>query len=57
MHITNVQLVLMLFAASNLTVYLLGRRHGRARLRQEFIDGPVGELVLGGSTLRTGRRQ
>jgi len=47
MHLTNLQLVLMLFLASNLTTYLLGRRHGRAKLRQEFLAGPVGKLALG----------
>lgn len=29
MHITNLQLVLMLFTASNLAAYIVGRRHGR----------------------------
>lgn len=31
MHITNLQIVLALFAVSNLAAYLIGRRHGRAR--------------------------
>jgi hypothetical protein len=29
MHVTNLKLVLALFVTSNLTAYLLGRRHGR----------------------------
>lgn len=29
MHITNLQIVLMLIAASNLACYVIGRRHGR----------------------------
>jgi hypothetical protein len=54
MHITNLQLVLALFFVSNLTAYLLGRRHGRRALREEFLAGPVGKLALG--TLKTRRR-
>ena len=52
MHLTNLQLVLLLFAVSNLTVYLLGRRHGRAALRREFIAGPVGKLAVGTTKIR-----
>lgn len=29
MHLTNLQIVLVLFVASNLAAYLIGRRHGR----------------------------
>jgi len=31
MHITNLQIVLALFAASNLAAYAIGRRHGRRK--------------------------
>lgn len=52
MHITNVQFISALFLIGNLAAYLLGRRHGRKAVRQEFQAGPVGELVRGGSTRR-----
>ena len=29
MYLTNLQIVLMLFAVSNLAAYVVGRRHGR----------------------------
>lgn len=54
MHLTNLQLVLMLFLASNLTVYLLGRRHGRASERREISAEPA-KLALGTMQIRRER--
>lgn len=40
MHLTNLQLVLILFVLSNLSAYLLGRRHGvRRERRKHSLDG------------------
>jgi hypothetical protein len=49
MHLTNLQLVLALFALANLTAYLLGRRHGRAA---ERLPEPPGKLAIGSAQIR-----
>lgn len=51
MHLTNLQLVLVLFVISNVLFYLLGRRHGRA---VEPVVEPA-KLAIGTVRIRRGR--
>lgn len=47
-HLTNLQIVFAIFAASSFAAYLLGRRHGRAA---ERLPEP-GKLALGTAQIR-----